>query len=1486
MRLVADPWEKVVDTMMALLLLAVVSANDGSASEAPIAPFRNGSFETAGANGVAEGWACSGPGRPDLDAAVRRDGRVSQRIQGLTQRQMALWQDVRVDPAATFLFRAWVKSDGRVVAQVGKCHAAYHRQGEWQQLVALARPDLDGSLRIRFLMRSLADEPAIAWLDNASLVPVQRPEYAPMRRGRFGSTHLAKDGKSLACIVYPSNGEHWVKLAERVRDRVEEVTGARPRTVSDVEATGDGAPVLKADCRNRPLILIGRLGVNRAMWAAYNRFLCAVDGYYPGGDGYVVRTAANVFRNGHNHLILGGSTDRGVERAVERFIELMSGTEVPWLLDVELGGTCQTAFQEYDQCWATDPLSVVPPPIDPGYQTVRRLYENAMGYYWSGRESFRERMSEYLDTVLKDQAYTHHYLTEFLVRTHNMLAESDALSDEQRSGLDRLIAQNFWDFMLGPDLGWMTTFSPPYDAIRLTNRHSIAPWLADLTMADFLHEHFELDENLADIVAFRRSEKHAFFRHWVSERWSPSPPGAHNGIGCHEEIVAAMFRYALEHEQYAFFDRGHARRALHLDFTDHHTGSLTRPCDGQDVPLLLGILAHYYRDGRYFRLLRTRPFGASRKLFQGRYVCGVHRYVPGPELAEKPLDSFAGMRLPKFSPHQERNLLHFHGPRFRKSTVDASDAFNFVAFRSGFEPDDDYLAVSGVASGCSPGAILALASHDTRWLTRQATSVVSDQYPSYFDQNAVHVLRVDQLGDDPQPYASVARSDYTAEWSGGGAVGFTLDPFAGTRWRREIAWLGRGLYLVRDTVAPAGPGQYQVMVSWHPTGRGSWDGQAWTSTSRTGRFRITPIGEGLRLLVEETDGTHVRFATTDALNAGESCTIVSVLQSYRGDTARCVGVDQEENVWLTSTSSSPHAIRVQWPAGRPPQVEHREDPPADLCAPSIDSTGDGVSAVDCTRDWQVAWTYDGLQRPARVTVTRNLSNDVVDLGRVVDLAEIRAVHRVGGPWQPSELPNEVWTAVPDAMGRMPSLDSSSWRRVTSPPTWRPGTRASNYGGAHPVEQETQAFYFEQRKARFVRGKGASRWFYFARDKRAARRPLVLDVQDVDRDGRPEILVKPRIDRKFIRPAREEDDALALVGANGVERFQYEPMRCIQDAVLLDYLGNGTRKVATVGRAGMLRVFDTDGTVIRQTDLYQAHQEFNRQHGRPNTRHPAGGLVMPYAVGAWRGEAAKRARLVIARYGAFSFVDGDGRFEGVLKVPGYVNPALLPHGADFDGDGLQEQLALGRGRVTQLHGEGTPYVDDPRGPLFYPQIYHAKTLAEPAYSDGLEGGQVFVFELLSCGNGVRYVAIVRTAYAGIYDGARNQWAFTWVPSVRIAAAAVTKTDDDSLAITVVTKDRLLWRLMWKGNLTDPPTGGATPIGCDVQRLAASPSGNGDLVISGRDGVYILTATGQLQRIAEGAYTDAQFLDNDAIVVATDDGRVLRLNSTVAVHSQGT
>ena len=832
----------------------------------------NGSFEDAGPDGVAVGWQLDGAGAgAGQDRGTVRSGRVSQRLSTPAGGSARFWQDATLEADGTYLLRVWVKSLGRVVARMGPLVMSYHRQGEWQQLVGLARADGNGALRVSIDVTGLDGRSAVAWIDGASLVRTQSSAPSPRRAGRIGVTRLLEQGQSAASIVYPSEGEEWQRLAESLRDAISARLGVALPIVADTEATTPGPPVLRQAYRDRHLILLGRLGVNRAMWPATNRFLCAVDGYYPGGNGYVVRTAADVLHNRRNHIILGGSTRDGAERAVEHFTKQLSGPDVPWLVDVELGGRCLAVCRERDELWASDADNSILPPIQAGYGTVRRWYENAMGYYWTGWDSYRQRAVDHLELVLKDNAHTHHYLVEFLVRTWTMLAESDVFTEAQREGLDRLIANNFREFLLGPDLGWMTTFSPPYDNLAVTNRHQIAPWYADLAMADFLHHHLVLDDTMADLVAFRRSEKHAVFRHLVSERWAPSPPGSINGSACHEEIVAAMFRYALENERYEFFEKGHARRALALDFVNHRSGNLVRPGDRQDHRLLLGILAHYYRDRKYLSLLEQLPYSEHPTgPFQGRYVCGIHKYVPGTELAPAPLDAFSGLRLPESMPHQRRHLARYGHEPYRKVDVPPGEALDFVAFRGGFGPDDDYLAISGVAAHCTPGAILHFSAHDTAWLFG-----VGERY---FDQNAVHVLRADRRPRDPQPYASVATLDYHTEWDGGAALGLTLTPFCGTAWKREIVWLRPSLFVVRDRLTALEPGRYEVTVNWHPNGGGKWERTHWTGYGSKARLRITPVGRDLRLI---TDGA-VRFSRSAELAAGASCSVVTVIQSVRG----------------------------------------------------------------------------------------------------------------------------------------------------------------------------------------------------------------------------------------------------------------------------------------------------------------------------------------------------------------------------------------------------------------------------------------------------------------------------------------------------------------------------------------------------------------------------------------------------------------------------
>lgn len=1549
-----------------VLALFLVGAWIGVPSSSAAAEnlLQNGELTLSDDGKAVAGWTLSGPITGMRSTKVRGEaGEVLQlRVKGKGLASFS--QTAAVAPSRVYRFSIWVKSDGRFVARVNSATMSYHRQGEWQQLVGLIDPAAASSLALTFQLSSLDGQSVGFMLRDAALRPAEAPP-APAARPRGDTTTLVDGRKPAATIVYPAHGPAFEQLAQQVQDAIKQATGVALPMVSDTDATDKDHPVLLDKFRGQHLILIGRLGINRALWPAYNRFLAASDGYYPGGDGYVVRTAANVYHDGYNHLILGGSSDAGVERAVERFIEIVGDSKInadgtlPWLLDVELGGECKVAFDQRDAMWEANILDPMLPKVEPGYGTVRRWYENAMSYYWSGRPEARQRAQAMIEPVLKDQAYTHHYITEFLVRTWDMMDNTDVYTDQQRAAMDALIQQNFWDFQTGPDVRWMTTFSPPYNNIGLVNRHQISPWTSDLYMAEFVKEVLEPEGDLAAVAEFRAGEKNGFMHHLVTDRWEPSPPGGEL-VETHEESAVLAFRYALDHEQYQFFDSDNARKWLALPKIDQRTGRFMRPGGQTDSHLILGKLASYYQDGRYLKLLNELPMAVHQLgPFQGRYVNGVHRYTPGPELKEEPLDSLAGVMVPEVSPHGKSKLHEYDSGLFKLPKIDPDDVFDFAAFRGGFSPDDDYLAVNGInGSGASPGVLVGFSSRNVSWLNTGGSSLFNPPSEQYFDQHGVHVLRTDRWRSEDDGYAAVAKREWVAapgnapgnnktsdsngevdkQWGG---VEFSLSPFMGTKWTRQVLWIQSGLFIVRDTVTALNRGDYQVAITWRPGGAPTWDDGTWISRSGSSELRITPLSQQFitrqnvdAVLAGEADAVQFRQMASATLSAGESVSSASVMQAFfPGKEARLKATQPEADAVVLhpdSGGSGPMAIlwgprnegdvqtdaavvildgdRVRLIEGSALTINGQSvlklnkkqsvaetldgsaaqavagylqkmaDAPTLAAGDSGDSTSQVLAAEDQTAAWSSAWTYEGLLRPGRVNTLRNISAEVVDLGRVVQLDEIRARggHRI---WKPSTLPESIWVAVPDANNRMPTLDSDGWTKIDGERRWRAGVKTANYGGATPVEEDVQLVKTDGIEARYVRAESAGRLVYFDRAQPEARRDLLLEIADVDGDGSANVFVKPDIWPKFIRSRWDQDDAVALLHADGRERFQAESTTDYQEARLLNYSGGDGKQAVLVSVDGKIDIMSPDGEAVRRLNLYDMLVEFNETEGRPNTRHPAGGLPMPYSIGTWRRGSDGTAALVVSRYGTLSFIDPQGNFEGVQMPGGYVTPTMLSEGVDFDGDGSEEQLVLSRGNLLQVHGDNTPYVTQPNGSQFYPQVYKVKRLKDLAWTGVIDGPQPIAFESFDWAGTRRTVFVARNNYLGVYDGKLNKWAFGWVPLTKLTGAALAESTGNKLTIVAATADGLLWRMSWTSILNDKPKFSVKALADPARRVAGTPEGSGPIVIVGEAGLYRMNQPGQLEKIADGSFVDARFLPADAdgrsaVVATTGQGKVVR------------
>jgi len=172
-------------TLLSFIMLASLAGgliDVGNASAREVNLVRNGSFRTAEARGVASGWSLAGPGvvaslQPDLP----RNGQVSQRIQSTGRSTVTFWQEVAVEPRSELYFHAWVKSDDRVFARVGRLRMAYTEQGRWQKLVGLIRTGNATRLKITFFLGGLTKQTNILWINDVVLRRTQRPTLPPRR---------------------------------------------------------------------------------------------------------------------------------------------------------------------------------------------------------------------------------------------------------------------------------------------------------------------------------------------------------------------------------------------------------------------------------------------------------------------------------------------------------------------------------------------------------------------------------------------------------------------------------------------------------------------------------------------------------------------------------------------------------------------------------------------------------------------------------------------------------------------------------------------------------------------------------------------------------------------------------------------------------------------------------------------------------------------------------------------------------------------------------------------------------------------------------------------------------------------------------------------------------------------------------------------------------------------------------------------------------
>ena len=407
------------------------------------------------------------------------------------------------------------------------------------------------------------------------------------------TTALNATGAHAALIIHPAGDHRYATLAAAVAAAVHAQCGVRPACSTDVALLPERSTPLPAAHRQRPLIVLGSLNTNRVLQPLYADFLCSTDATYPGGDGYDLRTVVNPYGTGTNVLLAGGSTLRGVERAVERLVAVIGqsgpAATVPWLLEVELAPVLAAQLAAWPYTSLTDSaalqasrargLMFITEPI-------RLIGAYTLMWAWTGDVRYAKVACDqlrWLNEVMVHGYGDWHYLAERFMRAIPLLVAGGFLTDEEILRTDHLLMLTA---LANQDEWWrMRTGRPP-----LGHRHQGKGTYEFLLIARYLRDQARPTPALRATCDRWITECASFLDALAAARLDDQ-----DDESCLNNL-ATLFRYALGQERHEFFTSGNARLvalqrvvvavaqvpvAQLLELVEGHGAS---PCDG-DAPV-------------------------------------------------------------------------------------------------------------------------------------------------------------------------------------------------------------------------------------------------------------------------------------------------------------------------------------------------------------------------------------------------------------------------------------------------------------------------------------------------------------------------------------------------------------------------------------------------------------------------------------------------------------------------------------------------------------------------------------------------------------------------------------------------------------------------------------------------------------------------------------------------------------------------------------
>lgn len=607
-------------------------------------------------------------------------------------------------------------------------------------------------------------------------------------------TVFCEKGFPQAVLAIPGD-KAYRDLAARINARIRDLGGAELPVAVPAGKTGFDDLLAKGH-----VVALGSMSNNPLIKKLYFQWHCFTDAWYPGAGGYEVRSIHNPYGTWKNVILLGGSDERGTALAVKTFCSLLAaGKEnsisVGWTMNIRLGANLQPPLDKP----AAPPLlrlfiEGLEMPL--GYNEASRA---GLMYYYSGDERYA---GEFIQTARRTGIIrsSDHYHAHHNALVWDLIEESPVFTDE-----DRLFVSNeLLGHARGPEsAGGLGALSE--DQGPLFDRHAALVAICGLCDGRYFARDYPAPEWSRALSAVD-----AYFRPYLSSFASGSDLSRgiytylealliYSLLTGNEELVTSGALRAWADRCVAMCDpRGFLVPSGQYDEASYPYFTLRKAACLLDDPGLL-----------YAAEMRRRAALGS----------GVHKL--GMEF-----DQGQAFAAGKFKPEPPRNLVGVHvvplddgERRAFDAKVPPGKAFSKISFRSGFDPDDQFLLLDGIWGG-PPGKPIQDANAILQMTDRGRTPIVNidpetqNRRSSYVNHNVLSVTMNGEAAEPPR----LASLEAAVDLPSFGLTRTRLDPYMNGAWDRHIFWRKGSYFFVRDVFRAARAGVFSLESQWRVLG--------------------------------------------------------------------------------------------------------------------------------------------------------------------------------------------------------------------------------------------------------------------------------------------------------------------------------------------------------------------------------------------------------------------------------------------------------------------------------------------------------------------------------------------------------------------------------------------------------------------------------------------------------------------------------------------